>query len=106
MKTNLVIVALSSILLLVGCATHSASGASSLGTEQARKPNIILIVADDLSLLDLSTYGKTPISVPTPNLDRLAKRGVTFRRGYSTASVCSPSRAALMTGQYQQRYGF
>ncbi|MCA3080311.1 MAG: sulfatase-like hydrolase/transferase [Rhodocyclaceae bacterium] len=106
MKTNLVIVALSSILLLVGCATHSASGASSLGTEQARKPSIILIVADDLSLLDLSTYGKTPISVPTPNLDRLAKRGVTFRRGYSTASVCSPSRAALMTGQYQQRYGF
>lgn len=71
---------------------------------QAR-PNIILILADDLGIPDLSIYGGKA-AVPTPNIDRLAKRGVRFQRGYSTASVCSPSRAGLLSGQYQQRHGF
>jgi arylsulfatase A-like enzyme len=72
----------------------------------AERPNIIVIVADDLGVPDVGTYGISKAAVPTPNLDRLARRGVTFTRGYATASVCSPSRAALLTGQYQQRHGF
>ena len=68
------------------------------------KPNIILIVADDLGKFDLSVYGNTLIR--TGNIDRLAREGALFTDGYATASVCSPSRAGLMTGRYQQRFGF
>lgn len=70
----------------------------------AKQPNVVLIVADDLGKHDISVYGPSP--TPTPNLGRLADAGVTFTAGYVTAPVCSPSRAALMTGRYPQRYGF
>jgi arylsulfatase A-like enzyme len=70
-----------------------------------RAPNVILILADDLGIPDVSAYGHQ-VAVPTPNIDRLAARGVRFTRGYATASVCSPSRAGLLSGQYQQRHGF
>ena len=70
----------------------------------ARRPNIVLIVADDMGKFDLSVYGNTFIQ--TPNIDRLAKEGALFTDGYATASVCSPSRAGLMTGRYQQRFGY
>lgn len=69
-----------------------------------KRPNVVLIVADDLGKHDVSIY--PPASVPTPSLERLAREGVTFTAGYVTAPVCSPSRAALLTGRYQQRYGF
>lgn len=69
-----------------------------------KRPNIILIVADDLGKYDLSVYGNTFIQ--TPNIDRLAKEGALFTDGYATASVCSPSRAGLMTGRYPQRFGY
>jgi len=67
-------------------------------------PNIVLILVDDLGKFDISTYG--PEGVPTPGLDRLAEQGVRFSSAYSTSPVCSPSRAALLTGRYQQRFGF
>lgn len=93
---------------LLSLALASAEDASAATTTPAaaRPPNIVLIVADDLGIPDISTYGASPVAVPTPNLDRLARRGVVFQRGYASASVCSPSRAAFMTGQYQQRHGF
>lgn len=69
-----------------------------------RLPNIVLIVADDLGLYDISTYD--PLGVPTPALDRLAARGIRFNNAYATSPVCSPSRAGMITGRYQQRYGF
>jgi arylsulfatase A-like enzyme len=69
-----------------------------------KRPNVVLIVADDLGKYDTSIYGSSP--TPTPNLARLADAGATFTSGYVTSPVCSPSRAALMTGRYQQRYGF
>ncbi len=67
------------------------------------RPNIILILADDLGQTDISLYGNTNIS--TPNIDRLGSEGVTFTEGYISSPVCSPSRAGLLTGRYQQRYG-
>ena len=68
-----------------------------------RRPNIVLIVADDLGYADLGVQGCRDI--PTPNIDSIARGGVRCTSGYVTAPVCSPSRAALMTGRYQQRFG-
>jgi uncharacterized sulfatase len=72
------------------------------------KPNIILILADDLGFNDVSFYngGAADGSLMTPNIDQLAKDGVAFMNGYAASPVCSPSRAAIMTGRYSSRYGF
>jgi arylsulfatase A-like enzyme len=69
-----------------------------------KRPNVILIVADDLGRYDVSVYGNTLIE--TPNIDRLAREGALFTDGYATAAICSPSRAGLLTGRYQQRFGY
>ena len=69
---------------------------------QAVPPNIILLLADDLGYGSVSWYGG---DVPTPNIDSIAARGIGFTSGYMTAPVCNPSRPALMTGRYQQRWG-
>lgn len=67
------------------------------------RPNILLIVSDDHGHADRSALG-TP-GVHTPVLDRIAAEGATFTDAYVTAPICSPSRAAIMTGRYQQRWG-
>ena len=67
------------------------------------KPNVVIIMADDLGYGDLSGYGNTTIQ--TPNIDFLMTQGVKFTDYHSNGSVCSPTRAALMTGKYQQRTG-
>jgi arylsulfatase A-like enzyme len=67
-------------------------------------PNFILIVADDLGYADLSLNGSKQI--PTPNIDRLAHKGVNFTQGYVTSPVCSPSRAGLITGRNQVHFGY
>ena len=68
-----------------------------------RKPNFVIILADDLGYGDLESYGTKAIR--TPNLDRLAQEGVRFTEFYASASVCSPSRAGLLTGRYPVRTG-
>ena len=70
----------------------------------AERPNILLIVADDLGYGEAGCYGGKDI--PTPNIDSLAKQGVRFTNGYVTAPFCAASRAALMTGRWQTRFGF
>ncbi|WP_372756276.1 sulfatase-like hydrolase/transferase, partial [Labilibaculum sp.] len=67
------------------------------------KPNIVLIMADDLGYGDISCYGNT--NTKTPNIDLLASKGIKFTDFHSNGAVCSPTRAALLTGQYQQRTG-
>ena len=69
----------------------------------ARKPNILVILADDLGYGDIGCFGGK--DVVTPNIDALAAAGTRFTDGYVSCAVCSPSRAALLTGRYQQRFG-
>ena len=66
-------------------------------------PNMVLIMADDLGYGDLGCYGNE--SIPTPHIDALADQGMRFTDFHSNGAVCSPTRAALMTGRYQQRAG-
>ena len=70
----------------------------------ADRPNVVLIVADDLGYGELGCYGGR--DVPTPHLDAIARQGVRFTNGYVTAPFCAASRAALLTGRYQTRFGF
>lgn len=71
---------------------------------QSSVPNIIIILADDLGYADVGFTGSKDI--PTPNIDRIAKQGVVCTRGYVSYAVCGPSRAGLLTGRYQDRFGF
>src|SRR5437016_2436764 len=84
---------LSCALLLLGPLAQAAE----------RKPNILIIIGDDLGYGELSCQGNPQI--PTPNIDALAKGGIRFTSGYVSGPYCSPTRAALMTGRYQQRFG-
>lgn len=70
-------------------------------SQNATKPNVIYIYADDLGYGDVSAYGARKIK--TPNVDRLAQGGILFRNAHSTAGTCTPSRYSLMTGQYAWR---
>src|SRR4026208_255862 len=65
------------------------------------KPNIVLIMTDDLGYGDVSAYGATALR--TPNIDRLAKEGLRFTDAHSSAATCTPSRYALLTGEYAWR---
>jgi arylsulfatase A-like enzyme len=67
------------------------------------RPNVLLIVTDDLGYGDLASYGAPDIR--TPHIDRLAREGVRLTEAYANGAVCTPTRAALMTGRYQQRIG-
>jgi uncharacterized sulfatase len=71
----------------------------------AERPNILIILADDFGYGIANCYGGDPARVATPNIDRLASEGAKFTDGYVTCSVCGPSRAGIMTGRYQQRFG-
>lgn len=68
------------------------------------RPNVLLILADDLGRDELGSRGAVPAI--TPHIDRLAREGVSFTSAYATAAICAPSRAALLTGRYQNRFGF
>src|SRR5437660_10314490 len=67
----------------------------------SRPPNIFFILADDLGYADVSCYGRRDFT--TPNVDRIAARGMRFLQGYANSAVCSATRTALITGRYQYR---
>ena len=86
-------------------ASVQATGAAAQASpaQAARKPNVVLIMMDDLGYGDLASYGAR--DVRTPHLDRLARGGVRLTSAYSNGHVCSPTRAALISGRYPQRFG-
>lgn len=91
------VVAATVLLAIVGvgrCARDGPTG----------RPNIVLIVSDDIGYADIGVYGSRDI--PTPNIDRIAREGVLFTDAYVSSPYCSPSRAGLMTGRYPQRFGY
>lgn len=93
---------LTAVALLCGLST-STNAADTAATAKVRKPNILVIVADDLGYADLGFQGGKDI--PTPHLDALAASGCRFTNGYVSGPYCSPTRAGLLTGRYQQRFG-
>jgi arylsulfatase A-like enzyme len=93
-QTGSVVAFFASSLLCVGLTVAEAQG---------RRPNIVVIVADDMGYADVGFQGSRDI--PTPNIDALARSGVRFTDAYVSGPYCSPTRAGLLTGRYQQRFG-
>ncbi len=91
--------ALSSLTAITCCLSFSLAAFSA----DAAKPNVLVIVADDLGWGELGCQGNPEI--PTPHTDSIAKNGIRFTSGYVSGPYCSPTRAGLMTGRYQQRFG-
>jgi arylsulfatase A-like enzyme len=89
MKTPLL-----ALLVSVSCCALAA---------EAHKPNFLIFLGDDLGYGELGCQGNPEI--PTPNIDSLAKNGIRFTAGYVSGPYCSPTRAGLMTGRYQTRFG-
>ena len=85
-------------LLLIVCAFASSALAQSV------PPNIVVILADDLGYDNVGSNGC--LDIPTPNIDSIASNGVRCTNGYATHPLCSASRAGLITGRYQQRFGY
>ena len=98
MKPGVRAVTVAAILLtIIGVVRHTVNG-------QTPRPNIVLIVSDDLGYADIGAYGSRDI--PTPNIDRIAREGIRFTDAYVSGPYCSPTRAGLMTGRYPQRFGY
>ena len=90
--------ALAALLTMTACSTETAETPKAIDTS---KPNILLIMADDMGFSDIGPFGS---EVATPNLDTLAADGMRFNQ-FRNTSKCTTTRAALMTGQYAQRVG-
>lgn len=93
-------------LLLIGCnsSTSKQSSEESEITKKNASPNIIIILVDDAGYVDFGFMGSEDLK--TPHIDELAKSGVKFTDAHVSSTVCAPSRAGLITGRYQQRFGF
>ena len=88
--------------------SHTAAGTAALAAgamgayaQASKPPNIVFILADDLGYADVSCNGRRDYS--TPNIDRIAERGIRLPRAYANSAVCSATRLALITGRYQYR---
>ncbi len=89
------------LALLTSCTARNSSPPTETG-DPAPRPNFVVILADDLGYGDVGSYGG---QIPTPGLDRMAAEGLRFRDFHSSGTVCTPTRAGLLTGRYQQRAG-
>jgi len=88
-----------------GLATQVLGGSTRAAVASRKRPNIVVILTDDQGYADISFNPHHPREVSTPHMDALAREGVFFSQGYISGSVCSPTRAGLMLGRYQQRVG-
>jgi len=91
------------ILAALVIGASAPAGGQRAPAPAARAPNVVLVLMDDLGYGDLGSYGAP--DVKTPNIDRLAREGVRFTDAYANGAVCTPTRAALISGRYQQRVG-
>jgi arylsulfatase B len=91
-------------MAVAACAYWAVSLATAHSDELPARPNILLILVDDLGYGELGCQGN--LEIPAPHIDALATGGIRFTQGYVTCSYCSPSRAGLMTGRYQTRFGY
>src|SRR5690349_20005404 len=82
-------------------AAVAAGGIGAYAQPASKPPNIIFVLADDLGYADVSCYGRRDFT--TPNIDRIAARGMRLLQGYANSAVCSATRVALITGRYQYR---
>ncbi len=80
------------------------AGVRKTAPAERRAPNVVLLLADDLGYGDIGCYGSKEI--PTPHIDALARQGMRFTDAYVSAASCSPSRAGILMGRYQERFGF
>jgi len=91
------------LTLCIGCSHNDVAEVQTAAPVESNRPNIVFIMSDDHALRALSAYGDSIID--TPNIDRLANEGVLFRNAFVTNSICSPSRAVLLTGKYSHQNG-
>src|SRR5262245_57773159 len=91
------------LLPLAFTALLAAPAVSPAAEPQTRKPNVVVLLADDLGYADLGVHGGKEVA--TPHIDSLAKNGVRCTSGYVSCPYCSPTRAGLLTGRYQTRFG-
>ena len=90
-------------LVTLAALLGTLTGAARLDAADARKPNVLVIVGDDMGYADVGAYGCKDI--PTPHINSLAAHGVRCTSGYVSGPYCSPTRAGLMTGRYQTHFG-
>src|SRR5262249_45048349 len=88
---------------LVGLMALASAAPAPAADPAKRPPNVVILLADDLGYADVGCHGCKDI--PTPHIDSLARNGVRCINGYVSGPYCSPTRAGLMTGRYQQRFG-
>jgi arylsulfatase A-like enzyme len=92
------------LFIIIAAAGSIASAATAQSAARNdNKPNVVLILMDDMGYGDIGSYGVK--DAKTPNLDRLAREGIRLTDAYANASNCSPTRAGFISGRYQQRYG-
>lgn len=103
MKLNKLLTGLA-LLILVCLSCKTKLKDEKVEIEQEKQPNVIVILVDDAGYIDFGFMGSEDL--PTPNIDALANSGMKFTDAHVAASVCAPSRAGLISGQYQQRFGF
>ena len=112
-KVNLIIWTLPKIMnfanpIQENIPTNWTEGPLDISDKNDSRPNIILILADDMGYNDISLHngGAADGSLQTPHIDSLAEDGIWFSRGYAANATCAPSRASIMTGRYPTRFGF
>src|SRR3954469_5396847 len=89
-------------ILTIGVLTALSAASMRTQTPAATRPNVVLVLTDDMGYGDLGSYGATDIK--TPNIDTLARDGIRLTDFYANGVLCSPTRAGLINGRYQQRF--